>query len=143
MLLCNDGDNGTFTGRVEAFDIGDNLMSLRGAYYPDKGLKLEYDFTGGGASWGASPVKGRIKISRRYFRVLGYTYGYGNWCWDLVMVEPAVVIDLINYLKKTGHFHTEDGEVWFNDHFEDKDFVFDRAGEKEMELLAEYGYAHP
>jgi len=143
MLLCNDGYNGTFTGRVEAFDVGDNLLSLRGLYYPDRGLKLEYHFTGEGGGWGASPVSGTIKVSRRLFPIVGYKYGYGNWCWDLVTMRPKTTIDLINYLKTLDRFHTEDGDDWFNDHFNEKGFVFDRDGEKELKLLSEWGYAQP
>lgn len=142
-LLCNDGDHGTFIGRLEAVRIGDDLLNLIGMIYESRCLKLEYDFTGGGSGWGASPATGRIKVSRRWFPIVGYTYGFGNWCWDLVMMDPAVAVDLINYLKQTDHFHTEDGEDWFNARFNEKDFVFDREGEKELELLAEFGYAAP
>lgn len=142
-FCCNDPNNGNFTGRFDAVHIGDDLLHLEGKYHPERGLKIATDFTGGGGGWGASPAKGRIKISRRYFEIHGYTYGFGNWCWDLFMIAPRVAIDLINYLKSFDHFQSQDSEVWFYEKFEESGFVFDRDGEKELALLAEYGYSKP
>ncbi len=143
-FCCNDPDNGCDTGRFDAVEIGDNLISLRAKYFNWRGLSLK-SFTKPEQNGGFGPAKthGYIKIARKSFPVHGYKYGWGNWCWDLYMMTPDDVIDLLNYLKSFEQFHTEDGDDVMNSIWEDPHIGFVKDPYRELKWLAEEGYAKP
>lgn len=129
-LCCNDPDNGMFNGCFREVEIGQDVLTLGNQYWPPREPALSYKFkpdegfTGGG--FGAQPVTGHIKVSRRKFEVWGYKYGWGNWCWDLVLMTPEVTIDFVNYLKRLNVFQVESGETrWFN-YFQAEGLEFDK-----------------
>ncbi len=138
-FCCNNANTGRFEGRFSAVHIGDGLMSLESKYWPPDGPKLAYHFrvadTGG---WGASPAQGHVKISRRTFDVLGYKWGWGNWCWDLLVVTPEVAEAIIDYLKTLDCFACESGmcDFFFDEWDNDGPLPWDEA---RRQLLREYG----
>src|SRR5687768_12235990 len=93
-LCCNDPDTGMPNGRFCKVEIGRDILTLDNQYWPPREPKLQYEFTEDTSvrGFGAAPVVGRIKVSRRWFEVWGYKYGWGNWCWDLVLMTPEVTI---------------------------------------------------
>lgn len=146
-LCCNDPDNGMFAGEIYRIEIGQDILTLD-SQYDNRGPRLSYDFKNDGAygsvsGFGAEPVIGRIKVSRRWFEVWGYKYGWGNWCWDLVLMTPEVTIDLVNYIKEIDAFQVESGETrWFN-YFQAKDAVFDKSPSGWIRMLGKWGYQKP
>lgn len=144
-LCCNDPDNGMFRERFSNVVIGQDVLTLDNQYYPPREPRLSYHFTEDTTcqGFGAGPVTGRIKVSRRYFEVWGYKYGWGNWVWDLVLMTPEVTIDFINYLKELDMFQVEAGETrWFNC-FQAKDAVFDKSPTGWIRMLEKWGYQRP
>lgn len=141
-LCCNDPDNGNFTGRFDAVDIGSEILKLDNKYYPPKAPRLRYEMKSQGtqSGWGASPVEGRIKVARRYFPVIGYKSWWGNWCWDCVLLEPEVALRFLNYLKELDYFQPEYGLTVFFDTFNDPKARFN---EKHLPELCESGYQAP
>jgi hypothetical protein len=140
-LCCNNPDNGMFNGRFSNVEIGDNLLSLDNKYYPPREPKLDYRFeTEGNNGFAADTAIGHIKVSHRNFPIIGYKYGWGNWCWSLVLVTPEVAIDLINYLQHLDHW-TSEGDTEFCDHY-DTGKRFEKS-EKWLKLLGKYGYQRP
>ena len=141
-LLCNNPDNGNFTGRVEALDIGDGILKLDNKYWPPRGPALRYDFKACGEcrGWGAGQVEGRVKVSRRFFPVVGYKYGWGNWCWDLIVMTPETAVPFLNYLKSLDCFQPEGGFEEFYDAFTEPDTEFT---DDMIPDLRSYGYQAP
>jgi hypothetical protein len=75
--------------------------------------------------------------------VWGYKYGWGNWCWDLVLMTPEVTIDFVNYLKELNVFQVESGETrWFN-YFAAEGAVFDKSRTGWIRMLEKWGYQKP
>ena len=148
VLCCNDPDNGMFNGRFCKVEIGQDVLTLDNQYWPPREPKLSYEFKNDGAygsvsGFGAEPVVGRIKVSRQWFEVWGYKYGWGNWCWDLVLMTPEVTIDFVNYLKQLNVFQVESGETrWFN-HFLADGAVFDKRPTGWIRMLGKWGYQRP
>ena len=143
MMLCNDGDNGMFTGICEAVDIGDSLLRLRSKYLNPKSPRLSYDFEQGPSNgFEASTAIGKIRISRRAFSIHGYKYGFGNWCWDLVIMTPATALEFPDYLKLLDMFGADEGDTQFYEAFEDPNFVFTNNIHFLARLMDD-GYAKP
>jgi hypothetical protein len=141
-LCCNNPDNGTFRGKFDNVKIGEELLDLDNLYYPPKEPKLSYRFktTQEVRGFGPDGVRGHIKVSRRRFPIVGFKYGWGNWCWDLVVVTPEVAIQFINYLKELKYFQPDSGEEFMLETFEHPDTRFD---EQHIPLLQKYGYQRP
>lgn len=143
-FCCNNPDTGMFTGRFGSVEIGEEILHLTNSRRV-KDPRISFDLaTPVGGGWGASPVAGTIKVARQKFPILGYKYGWGNWCWDLVMMLPEDVIDLLNCLKRMNCFTPECGETrWFN-FFEAEDAVFDRDDKNGwIRMLEKWGYQNP
>lgn len=147
-LCCNDPDNGMFAGEICKIEIGQDILTLDSKYWPPHGPKLRYEFTDDPSyptsrGFGPGPVIGKIKVSRRRFDVWGYKYGWGNWCWDLVLMTPETTIDFVNYIKACGKFQPESGESrWFN-YFEREDAVFEKDPNTWIRMLGKWGYQRP
>lgn len=83
-FACNDGDNGLFTGKVEAISISRGGESLdlelqKGRASP---LRVSDDF---------------ILIFRLKFETFGSKFWVGNWCWDeyvLALPDAARLLKL-------------------------------------------------
>ena len=137
-----------FAGEIYKVEIGDEVLSLDSKYWPPSGPKLEYEFKADPdyqqlGSFGANPVIGRIKVAERDFEVWGYKYGWGNWCWDLVLMTADTTIDFLNHLKQLDTFQVDVGETrWFN-YFEAKDTVFDKDPNTWIRMLGKWGYQRP
>ena len=141
-LCCNNPDNGMFTGKFCAVNIGTELLDLDNKYYPPKEPKLSYEFktVKEGRGFGASRVEGHIKVSRRRFPVIGYKYGWGNWVWDLVIMTPETAVSFLNYLKELDCFQPDSGDEEFFDIFNEPGVQF---SEREIPTLKESGYQAP
>ena len=143
MMLCNDGDNGMFTGICEAIDFGDSLLRLGSKYINPKSPRLAYDFKQGPSNgFAASTAIGKIRLSRRAFTIHGYKYGYGNWCWDMVIMTPATALQFLDYVKLLDTFSPEEGDTEFFEAFEDTKFAFTNNIHF-LARLMEDGYARP
>lgn len=141
-FCCNNPDNGMPTGRFSNVEIGDNLLSLDNQFYPAKEPRLSYLFrTVGNNGFVADQATGSIKVSRRRFPVIGYKYGWGNWCWDLVLVTPKAAIELANYLQHLGLWSAEGDAEWCDQW--DTSKPFDPQDAKWIQSLEEYGYQRP
>lgn len=144
-FCCNNPDNGVGTGRFDHVNIGDDLINLVPAFHGWRGLSLssfkrEESQDGG---FGAAKVQGYIKIARQTFPVHGYKYGWGNWCWDLYLMTPEDVIDLLNYLKSFRQFHTEDTTDEMEAIWDDHEAPFQKDPGRELKWLKEEGYQRP
>ena len=142
-FCCNNPDNGMFRGRFCSVHIGDQLLllGLDNQYWPPKEPTLSVEFEAAqSGGFAASKGKGRVKVSRRFFPVIGYKYGRGNWCWDLVIVTPAAAVKLLNYLKELDCFQPEYGDTEFFDIFNEPGVLF---SEREIPALRERGYQTP
>lgn len=146
-LCCNDPDHGMFTGRLNAVRIGEDLLNLTNKFWPPKEPSLTIHVNRvvrKNQGCGADRVEGYVKVSRRRFSIIGYKYGWGNWCWDLVIMRPAVAIALTNYLKQLNCFQNEDGDVRWHRMFNEGTEVFsDETGSLDMREIALYGYQTP
>ena len=143
-FACNNPDSGMFTGKFCKVEIGEEILSLDSKFWPPTGPKLSYDFEAQESrGFGAAKAMGRIKVSRRFFPIIGYKYGWGNWCWDLVLMEPETVIDLVNYLKSMNVFGVDAGESrWFNA-WDDPDVTFDKNPATWIRMLEKWGHQRP
>ncbi len=143
-FACNNPNNGMFTDKFSDVRIGDRLLNLSNQYWPPKQPTLAFHFSDSGVTNGfaAKHVKGKVQISRRRFPIHGYKYGWGNWCWDLVIVTPAIAVDIINYLKELKCFHCEEGETEFFERFNHPELWFEKD-DATLLRLAEDGYQRP
>ncbi len=153
-LRCNNPNNGMFTGRFCAAHIGDGLLELNNAYWPPREPALSYQFRAEDGR-GFLPRQGSIRIAPddaplldtpdtgRVFPIVGYKYGWGNWCWDLVVVTPEVAVDVINYLKSLDYFRCEAGEAGFFDWFNDPGAAVLEKTEATLSALREHGWQRP
>ncbi|MEM7196698.1 MAG: hypothetical protein AAF402_17365 [Pseudomonadota bacterium] len=92
-LCCNDPDNGNFTGRIEAIEIGPNLSLYAATHAP----RLVY-------------LDRKIRISGQTFEIVSHKEWYGNWCWDFVRMPGADVIRLMNFLNPKGWLSVDEAE---------------------------------
>lgn len=143
-FCCNHPNTGRFTGKFSSVNIGDELLCLSNQYYPPKEPALAFEIKGERHGHGAGPraVEGAVKISRRRFEIIGYKYGWGNWCWDLVIVRPEVAVDVINYLKELNCFTCEAGLVTLFDQFNDEGVKFEKD-KKTLATLRKHGWQRP
>lgn len=145
-LCCNNPDNGMFEGRFDKVQIGQDILTLDNQYWPPRSPRLKYRFKGdehAAGNFGADPVVGGIRVSRRFFEVWGHKAWWGNWCWDLVLMTPDVTIDFVNYLKELNVFQVESGETrWFN-YFAQEGAVFDKSPTGWIRMLEKWGYQRP
>jgi len=140
-LCCNNPDNGMFRGQFCSVNIGTELLDLDNKFWPPKEPKLSYDFQiVESRGFGAGSVQGRIKVSRRFFPVIGYKYGWGNWVWDLVIMTPVTAVDFLNYLKDLECFQPESGDKEFFDIFNEPGARFSK---REIPALQNWGYQAP
>lgn len=141
-FACNDPDTGNDTGKFSSVNIGDDLLELDNKFFPPKcpSLKIRFDVKQNGG-FAAATGSGSVKISRRRFPIFGYKYGWGNWCWDLVIVTPETAIEIINYLKELDCFTCDSGETnFFNKFNSASSFEWTDA---EINLLKTDGYQRP
>lgn len=131
-----------FTGGFDSVHIGDDLLSLDNQYYPPRQPKLSYQFKTEikARGFGADRVKGFIKVSRRRFPVIGYRYGWGNWCFDLVIMTAETAVTFMNYLKELDLFQVDSGETEFFETFNEPGLMF---GDEHLPALRERGYQAP
>lgn len=155
-LCCNNPDNGMFEGKFCAAHIGDGLLELNNHYWPPKEPLLSYSFSvKDGEGFGPRRAAGFIRIAPETdaplfdnldvggaFPIIGYKYGWGNWCWDLVVVTPPVAVDVINYLKSLDCFTCEAGVEDFFDQFNDEGVMLEKD-EKTLAMLRELGWQRP
>ncbi len=140
-FCCNNPNTGRPTGKFCSVNFGDNLLELNNQFWPPREFALRFDCQSYGSNgFAAARVTGTVKISRRKFPIVGYKYGWGNWCWDLVIVEPPVALEILNYLKTLNAFSPESGEVTFWAGW-DADRPFDLVTFEP--LLEKWGYAKP
>lgn len=89
-FLCNNPDNGDFTGRCEAVQLPDEAIDLHcgewgsraGVTLNERGKKLYF---------------GRIAVTP-----LGRRTWYGNWCWDAYKLTVEDAAKILAYCKKMG-----------------------------------------
>lgn len=140
-FCCNNPDNGMFTGRFDSVSIGNGVLHIDNQYSPPRAPKLQYDFAlSEDRGFDAASAIGRIKVSRRWFPVHGYKYGWGNWCWDMVLMAPADAIRLLNYLREMNLFRIDSGFTKWCDRWDAGEFTEDKATLADLE---EYGRARP
>lgn len=104
-LACNDHRNGSFEGKFGAVAVEGDALELqcsRWGWSPS--LRVESD---------------RIRISRRWFPVLGHRTWVGNWCWDAFAVTPDTLAAVLNYVRSTGWFSCDGGLVELGDVWDD------------------------
>lgn len=103
-FACNHPDNGAYIGYCDAITYCDEL-ELRGIYWRD-GCKFTY------------LDSDRVRVSRRIFRYRICRYGYGNWCWDGLIMERREARRLLRYLRDSGKWQADSGPTrlfkWFN-----------------------------
>lgn len=143
-FCCNNPNTGMFEGKFSAVHIGAELLDLENQYCPPREPALAFEIKGErhGQGFGPHPVAGHVKISQRKFEIIGYKWGWGNWCWDMVIVRPDVAVDIINYLKDLNHFRCECGEESFFDRFNNEGEKFEKD-EATLTLLRESGWQRP
>jgi len=139
-FCCNHPDTGNFTGQFGAVHIGEELLELH-AQSTEPSLSFHFKAEDG-QGFGPRHAQGHIKVSRRTFPIIGYKWGWGNWCWDLVIVTPRTAVNLINYLKSLS-FHCEAGTSTFFEIFNEPDVWFMASPELELKLLEKYGWQRP
>lgn len=94
-FACNDGDNGSFAGKVCAAAYAENDLEAPGM--------ADFKFTAGDDF---------IRIHRRTFKIVGRSHWVGNWCWDAFRMTRAEAKKLLACLRKNGWQHTG-GRVHF------------------------------
>ena len=109
-LCCNDPDNGHFSERVWSLQIGYNMefesrtwISWRQGPW---GPRMRYLVDGDPSR----PLIRAVSIAGRHFPVVYYKPWYGNWCWDLVHMPGAAVLELLNWPKFRKWFDITEGE---------------------------------
>lgn len=146
-LCCNNPDNGMPTGRICMVDVGtEELLKLESPYLlgdeDDEHLPTlayEFEVTQRGV-FSCDRVKGHMEVNGRKFPIIGHRSGWGNWCWDCVIVKPQVAIDFINYLKELNLFTCTAGDKEFFDIFNEEGVMF---SEREIPTLRKWGYQAP
>ena len=92
-FCCNDPDNGSPTGRIDAVRIRE-LIHVAGPIEERNGV--DGDLIG---STVFAANKRFVVIAGKYFPHRGYSTWVGNWCWDAAWMMPADALDLLNHLK--------------------------------------------
>ena len=86
MLACNDDRNGLFVGKFDSLivenDTGDVLFSLEGE--PIKVVVNRMD----------------LRIMNSVFPIIDCTEWYGNWCWNMYLMDKPTTIKLLNMLHE-------------------------------------------
>lgn len=104
-LCCNDPDNGNFSGRVWSLQVGFNMEFESRTWISWKqgpwGPAMRY-------IWGD---RKRVVIAGRHFPITFHKEWYGNWCWDLVHMPGAAVVELLNWPKFRKWFDITEGET--------------------------------
>lgn len=102
MLAVND-EHGNPAGQVVGLAVGDELLELEGpGYFGDApGDTFEYQRL-------IEPKV--IYINQCAWPVAGYASHVGNVMWDMVEIAPAILADLLNYLRGLGHWNCTAGE---------------------------------
>lgn len=85
---CNNPRDGQFMDRCALFDL-------------DGELSIESNIYKGDDLWGAKirRADNLVTIHRRSFRVVGWDYWVGNWCWDVARMVPDEAAKLLSYLR--------------------------------------------
>lgn len=130
------------TGRIAAVDIGgEELLKLEGDCLDDGPEILSYHFKvtlpGG---FGCGFAEGFIRVAEKDFPILGYKYGWGNWCWDCFIMTAETTIELINHLKSLDLFSCTVGDSEFYELWDTPGALF---SEKQIPTLEEWGYQAP
>lgn len=84
-FACNDGDDGSFAGKVHAASFGENELEI--SFAGDVKFTAGDDF---------------IRIHRRTFKFIGRSYWVGNWCWDSFRMTRSEAKKLLACLRKNG-----------------------------------------
>lgn len=117
LLCCNNPDNGVFTGRLCAIEVGPNLrFETAGLWSERLGPCLRYLWREERPHRGAGTQ--RIAISGRYFPIINYRCWFGNWCWDAVAMRGATVLALLNWMKRKPWFALHEAEERLWNHYE-------------------------
>lgn len=101
VLCCNDR-NGDLEGCVSAVKVG-NCLDLE-AISLDRPPRIGFvQFSG---------LTRIVRISGRAFPITGYSHCQPALTADTVWMEPAIVAELLNFLKSKGTFSADGGKVW-------------------------------
>lgn len=141
-IACND-ENGNFTGIPSAIEIGENLLRLDNSDWSARTPKIDIhiDETIDVGGFGASKVKGHLRLSRRKFPIVGYKPYWGNIIWDLVIVDVPTAQTVVSYLQSLKQFSIEEADTnWWGKFSADEPFEWT---ETEINDLKTYGYQRP
>lgn len=141
-FACNDF-NGNFIGVPSAIEIGEQLLRLDNSYWNPRNPKIDIviDKTVEIGGFGASKVKGFVKISRRKFPIVGYKPYWGNIIWDCVIVDVPTAQKVVSYLQTLKCFSIDEADTnWWDKFSADKPFEWT---EVEIGDLKKYGYQKP
>ncbi len=141
-LFCNN-EHGNFTGSFSAVDIGaEELLKLDNNFWPPKEIPLEYHFERKqkNPGWGCDHVEGYISVAGKPFQIVGYKQGWGNECWDCVIMSPETAIEFMNHLKSLNVFTAEVAWVEILEVWDTPGALFD---ERHIPDLEKYGYQAP
>ena len=105
MFCCNDPDNGSNTGRADAFSF-DNMIELDGPFIICKKANDHL-----------------LQINRRSFPIMSYQTWIGNWCWDGARVTIPVANAIANYLLSLDKFRCGAGESSLYDAWQAKSHI--------------------
>jgi hypothetical protein len=140
-FACND-EYGNFNGVAEAIEIGECLRLEQweiNPRSPSLKFKIEKYLSGGG--FAANKIEGLVKISKRWFPIVGYKSAWGNIIWDLVIVAPETAKQITEYLKELKIFSTESGfENWIDEFESEKAWKWTPEHDEDLE---KYGYQRP
>jgi hypothetical protein len=94
-LACNNHRTGIHQGHVEHVGLCvpgslDRLLDLEGPQLPCGLIKAD----GGAALF--------LRLGKHPYRLIGYTEGIGNWCWDAAHLQPAEAATILNVLRAAG-----------------------------------------
>lgn len=84
-FACNDDRDGSFAGKVNAANYGENYIETSGM--------SDVKFTAG---------EDFIRIHRRTFRIVGRAYWVGNWSWDAFRMSRGEAKRLLAHLRRNG-----------------------------------------
>ncbi len=95
-IACNNPDNGQPVGKSEHITIafGSDLMQVELSGTPI-------------STW--CTKDGFLRVGRRRFKLKGYTYWYGNWCWDMATVSMADALRCFNGLQNMKYWKCDEG----------------------------------
>lgn len=100
LTLCTNDDHGEQSGFVTAIHL-DDALELECHLIPSN-TRIRFE-------------KGRMKISRRWFPILGSRGWVGNIFWTGVAVSPQVAADIFNYVKGLRYWDSVGGWVEISD----------------------------